>query len=246
MYKQFFTLFTLLLPAFAVPSPLLTVSKVANATPDRYIITLKDGVSRPAHLSSIQRKMTSTSSKVTHEFDIINGYAGEFSSDDLNELRADPDIVSVEEDGTSHTFVTKTRYVHPHLRDLVKLQCPFFRNDAPWGLARISSQNKLSGSSDTALDFEYKYDSTAGSGATIYVIGASLTFAIWHASAYRGRQTLASSSTTPRLADGLHGGRPLVDTPTKMATAMALTVLEPLFLNHSVLQSRPTSLLSRS
>ena len=113
MYKQFFTLFTLLLPVLAVPSPLLTVSKVANATPGKYIVTLKDGASRAAHLSSIQRKMASTSSKITHEFDIINGYAGEFSTDDLNELRADPDVASIEEDGTSHTFTTETQCVYP-------------------------------------------------------------------------------------------------------------------------------------
>jgi len=109
--KQFFALTALLLPVLAVPSPLLTVSKVANATPGRYIITLKEGVSRASHLSSIQNKTASTPSSVTHEFNIINGYAGEFSPDNLNELRAHPDIASIEEDGISHTFTTKTQYV---------------------------------------------------------------------------------------------------------------------------------------
>ena len=171
--KQFFAFSTLLLPVLAVPSPLLTVSKVANATPNKYIITLKEGISRAAHLGSIQSEIASTPSKITHEFDIINGYAGEFSTDNLNELRAHPDIASIEEDGISHTFDTKTQYVcllfYP--KDLIELQPIFDRNDAPWGLARISSQTKLSGSSDAALNFEYKYDSTAGSGATVYVIG---------------------------------------------------------------------------
>jgi len=154
--KQFFALTTLLLPALAVPSPLLTVSKVANATPGRYIITLKEGVSRASHLGSVQSKIASTPSTITHEFSIINGYAGEFSPDDLNELRTHPDIALIEEDGISHTFVTKTQ------------------NDAPWGLARISSQEKLSGSSDAALNFEYKYDSSAGSGATVYIIDTGI------------------------------------------------------------------------
>ena len=110
--KQFFALTALLLPALAVPSPLLTVSKVANATPGRYIITLKEGVSRASHLSSIQSNIVSTPSTVTHEFSIINGYAGEFSPDNLNELRAHPDIASIEEDGISHTSTTETQYVY--------------------------------------------------------------------------------------------------------------------------------------
>ena len=120
--NRFFALATLLLPVLAVPSPLLTVSKVANATPGRYIITLKDGASRASHLSSIQSKIASTPSTITHEFNIINGYAGEFSPDDLNELRAHPDIALIEEDGISHTFATKTQYVYFPLclRDLIE------------------------------------------------------------------------------------------------------------------------------
>jgi len=45
------------------------------------------------------------------------------------------------------------------------------RTDAPWGLGRISSQTKLANQDTTALTFSYDYDSTAGSGATVYVIG---------------------------------------------------------------------------
>lgn len=121
--NQLFALTTLLLPVLAVPSPLLTVSKVANATPGRYIITLKEGASRASHLSSVQSKIASTPSTITHEFNIINGYAGEFSPDDLNELRANPDVALIEEDGVSHTFVTEIQYAHRPLypRDLTEL-----------------------------------------------------------------------------------------------------------------------------
>jgi len=80
-------------------SPPVAVSKVANSLAGRYIITLKDGVSLPSHSSSIQSSIASTSSNITHEFDIINGYAGEFTEDDLNNLRANPEIASIEEDG---------------------------------------------------------------------------------------------------------------------------------------------------
>jgi len=110
--KHLFALTTLLLTVLAAPSPLLTVSKVANAVPGRYIITLKEGASRAAHISSVRNKLASTPSKITNEFNIINGYAGEFSADDLNELRADPDIAWIEEDGISHTSATKTQYIY--------------------------------------------------------------------------------------------------------------------------------------
>jgi len=84
---------------------LLTVSEAKKAIPGRYIITLKEDVSLAAHISSTQASITSTLSNITHELDIINGYAGEFSEDDLNDLRANPEIDSIEEDGTVQTCI---------------------------------------------------------------------------------------------------------------------------------------------
>jgi len=46
------------------------------------------------------------------------------------------------------------------------------RTNATWGLGRISSQTKLANQDTTALTFGYDYDSTAGSGATVFIIGA--------------------------------------------------------------------------
>lgn len=109
--KQLFTLTTLLLPVFTAPSPLLPVSKVGDSVPGRYIITLREGVSRVSHVNSVRNKFASTPSEITHEFSIINGYAGEFTVDDLEELRASPDIASIEEDGISGTFIAKTQSV---------------------------------------------------------------------------------------------------------------------------------------
>ena len=45
------------------------------------------------------------------------------------------------------------------------------RTNAPWGLGRISSQTKLANQDATTLTFSYDYDSTAGSGATVFIIG---------------------------------------------------------------------------
>ena len=119
--KQFLALATLLLPVFAAPSPLVTVSSVEGAVPGRYIVTLKDGASRAAHVSSIQATIASTGSEITHEFNIINGYAGEFSTDALNELRADPDVASIEQEGTCSTSEIKTQRVLPlYMGDLAE------------------------------------------------------------------------------------------------------------------------------
>jgi len=94
-------------------SPLIAVSKVANSLPGRYIITLKDRVSLATHTSSIQSGIASTSSNITHEFDIINGYAGEFTEDDLNNLRANPEIALIEEDGIASICQTEIQFVPP-------------------------------------------------------------------------------------------------------------------------------------
>lgn len=82
---------------------LLTVSKAEKAIPGRYIVTLKKDVSLAAHVISTQASIASTPSNVTHGLDIINGYAGEFTEEDLNDLRANPEIESIEEDGTVQT-----------------------------------------------------------------------------------------------------------------------------------------------
>ena len=85
---------------------LLTVSKAEKPIPGRYIITLKDDISLAAHISSTQASIESTPSNIIHELDIINGYAGEFTEEDLNALRANPDIDAIEEDGTVQTCAT--------------------------------------------------------------------------------------------------------------------------------------------
>lgn len=45
------------------------------------------------------------------------------------------------------------------------------RTKAPWGLGRISSKTKLANQDASALAFSYDYDTTAGKGATVFVIG---------------------------------------------------------------------------
>lgn len=210
--NRFLALASLFLPALAMPSPLLMISRATNPVPGRYIVTLKEGVPRSVHVSSIQSSTQSTSSKVTHEFDIINGYAGEFSADDLNELRANPDIASIEEDSIFNTCNTKTQ------------------NDAPWGLARISSREKLTGSDDTALNFQYKYDSAAGSGAVIYFIDTGIFV---NHPAFGGRaswgKTFGGYAEKDGSGHGTHCAGTAISGPygvAKSANAIAVKVLD--------------------
>ena len=77
---------------------LLTVSKAEKPIPGRYIVTLKDDVSLASHVSSTKATIASTASNITHEYNLINGYAGEFTDEDLNDLRSHPEIASIEQD----------------------------------------------------------------------------------------------------------------------------------------------------
>jgi len=106
--KQFVTLVLCVLPVLAAPSPLVTVTRTKNGVAGRYIVTLKDDVARSAGVSSANRKMSSQST-ITHEWDIINGFAGSFTDADLEVLRADPNVKSIDQDGLAHTQAVTTQ-----------------------------------------------------------------------------------------------------------------------------------------
>ncbi|KAF9523111.1 serine protease [Crepidotus variabilis] len=131
--------------AFAAVTPLRTIETYKGETSGRYIVTLKSGVSKDSVFSNARLSR----SNITHDWDIIHGFAGNFNEQTLNALRSNPDVESVSEDGIMHTFATQT--------------------NAPWGISRISSTAKLSGSV-SSLTFSYTYDDTAGSGVDIYLV----------------------------------------------------------------------------
>ena len=163
---------------FPPMASLLTVTKAKKPVPGSYIVTLKEGVSLAAHVSSTQSKIASTPSNIVHEFNRINGYAGKFSDDDLNDLRAHPEIASIEEDGIAQTCPVETQSVLPPAYPSELTFRPIFdRTDATWGLGRISSVNRLTGS-DQDLNFTYKYENSAGVGAVVYVIGMFLSLTV--------------------------------------------------------------------
>jgi cerevisin len=112
--EQFVALVLCVLPALAAPSPLVAVKKTKDAIPGRYILTFKNDVDHFAGVPSITNRISSKS-KVTHEWDIINGFAGTFTDADLKVLRSNPNIESIEQDGYVHTQNVITQWAHSGL-----------------------------------------------------------------------------------------------------------------------------------
>ncbi|KAM5536221.1 hypothetical protein V8D89_010120 [Ganoderma adspersum] len=136
---------------------LKTVEKYAGSIrPSSYIVRLKDGVSKDAHLAWLAETV-GVSATVTHPewaADVVNGFAGTFNSDALNALRASPDVESIAEDGVVTIVATQT--------------------NATWGLQRISQVANLTDQNTGDLTFTYTYDDSAGEGVDIYVVDTGI------------------------------------------------------------------------
>ena len=95
--KRFVALVLCVLQVLAAPSPLVAVKKARKAIAGHYIVTFKNDVVPSAGISSVNSGISSQS-KVTHEWDIINGFAGAFTDADLEVLRSNHNVASIEED----------------------------------------------------------------------------------------------------------------------------------------------------
>ena len=69
-----------------------------------FIVTFKQGADKKAWLSK-------RPDVATHDFDakFLNGFAGRLDDETLRELRANPDVESIAEDGVMHTMATVTQ-----------------------------------------------------------------------------------------------------------------------------------------
>jgi cerevisin len=93
---------TVLHSVFAVPTTLHTIEKYAGETTGRHVIQLKPGFDKARLVQQMKK-----AGNVTHEWDIVNGFAGHFDDDTLNVLRADPNVELISEDGIVHTTSTQ-------------------------------------------------------------------------------------------------------------------------------------------
>lgn len=67
--SAFISLALVALPAFAAPSPLRTIEKFMGKTTGRYIVKLKEGISKKAVMDRLPIE-------VSHDWKILNGFAG--------------------------------------------------------------------------------------------------------------------------------------------------------------------------
>ncbi|KAG6849857.1 hypothetical protein C0991_010987, partial [Blastosporella zonata] len=88
----------LVLPVLAAPNPAVTVQRSDGDTTGRYIVKLRNGVPR----SSVLNSMNITA---THEWTIINGFAGYLSDEQIQALYANPSVESISEDGITYPLV---------------------------------------------------------------------------------------------------------------------------------------------
>ncbi|KAJ7025899.1 serine-type endopeptidase [Mycena alexandri] len=92
---------------------------------------------------------------IKHVYPHINGYAGRFSEDSVNQLRSMPEVDFVEKD------------------QIVRTQESAVQKSAPWGLARVSHREKLRFATFTL----YEYEDQGGKGVDVYVIDTGINIA---------------------------------------------------------------------
>ena len=153
----------------AEPAPLLT-PQAKNIIADKYIVKFKND---PASISS-DRTINDFTSKADFVYGAtFHGFAGSLTKNELKLLRDHPNVRF-----QRHVFRTR------------RLQCDFFRltwrrkvdfiesdamvsisafveqPGATWGLGRISARQRGSSS--------YRYDSSAGTGACVYILDTGI------------------------------------------------------------------------
>ena len=95
---------------------------------------------------------------------------GKFEEADINQLRYNPDVEYIEEDGVMSTSsdVIQCDISTTYLNDYLE---PLHRQNAPWGISRMSRNSAVDSYVDDPLSYTYHYDSSAGAGVDIYIIG---------------------------------------------------------------------------
>ncbi|KAG6915776.1 hypothetical protein DXG01_009858 [Tephrocybe rancida] len=186
-----FTALALVLPVLAAPRSALQVEKYNGQTTGRYVIKLKPGIAKAAFLNA-------TNTTATHEWDVINGFAGMFNILDISIVRCKgltstgyqarsmpissmsflPMAMSnqITEDGIMYALgVATEREITVSLGTVtvdngMHDSASYTQTNAFWGLSRLSTINKLTNQDPNARNFTYIYDSTAGWGVDIYII----------------------------------------------------------------------------
>ncbi|KAM3497635.1 hypothetical protein MY10362_009019 [Beauveria mimosiformis] len=123
------------------PAPLIEARGQTIA--GKYIVKLKD--SAPIHIMDAKSKVPNAE----HIYEnVIYGFSARLKPEEVDRLRRDPDVESIEQDA------------------IVSINAIVRQPGAPWGLGRISHRAKGATT--------YDYDSTAGAGTCVYVIDTGI------------------------------------------------------------------------
>ena len=96
--------------------------------------------------------------------------SGKFSDEQLNIIRAHPDVALVTEDGIASIRDTVAQYILIGLRRRIANNVS--RTDAFWGTARLGQDQGLAiRTSEEASDYDYNYDQSSGDNVDIYILG---------------------------------------------------------------------------
>ncbi len=175
----------------------LTANPDLETIPGAYMVVLKDGVSSAdffAHQGLISSAQLSANGfhgedaeGIRHVYDLeghLQGYAGKFTDDVLDYIRAQPEVEYVEMDSRVSIEVMpqaedKTWDVQ-YDADLGQAALSVMNTDkvgaydiekgAPWGLARISHRKRLGLSTFN----KYVYQGDGGEGVTAYIIDTGI------------------------------------------------------------------------
>ncbi len=119
------------------------------------------------HHSVAEFNSTLFDSRVANVFDFqdFQGYAGAFTPSVLNAIRANPDVMFIEQD----------RFISIDKAIAVQPTSAFVEHNATWGLQRISQVSSIAQGKPDSLIFDYFYDEDAqGEGVDVYIVDTGI------------------------------------------------------------------------
>ncbi|KAI9897998.1 hypothetical protein N3K66_006358 [Trichothecium roseum] len=149
------------------PAPVM-VPRNSELVEGKYIVRMKKDSPKTAVSSAVSKIAASADYTYASGF---SGFAASLSKEELKSLQNDPQVDYIEQDAIVRISATQ--------------------DDAPWGLARISSQEPGTSS--------YSYDESAGEGTCAYVVDTGVD--ISHPE-FEGRATFAANFVDDNDADG--------------------------------------------
>ncbi|KAG6887195.1 hypothetical protein C0995_000497 [Termitomyces sp. Mi166 len=160
MHFSLFVTIALVLPAFAASNSLINDVESPGEPKGEYIVTFKSN-NRPSCI-------THNNPNVIYHYTIINGVAGIFTDDEIQELQASPDVEGVYQDHDGIVVANTYTNNQPPANNTA------IQRNATWGLSRMSSYTRLAYTNLTGTNFTFYYNPIGGFGVDIYVVDSGI------------------------------------------------------------------------